>query len=249
MTDLTILHTNDLHGKLSDRAAETIARERSSSGPYLLLDAGDAVSSGNVYYRPGGEPILARMSELGYDALALGNREFHFLGAGLRSKVKLADFPILCANLRSKDSDIVPSVRPSAEFDVVGRKVVVFGLTVPMIKPRTAAAKISPFWFEDPLAAAAKLVPELRRQADLLIALTHMGLPLDMELAKEAPGIDLIVGGHSHNALSEPAVVGDTAIVHAGWWGHYLGQVHVSFRDTGRPVVESRLLDLRQARE
>ena len=71
MPDLTILHTNDLHGKLSDRAAERIAREKASFVNCLLLDAGDAVSSGNVYYRPGGEPVLARMSDLGYDAMAL----------------------------------------------------------------------------------------------------------------------------------------------------------------------------------
>jgi len=54
MPDLTILHTNDLHGKLSDALAERIAGERASTEHCLLRDAGDAIASGNIYYRPGG---------------------------------------------------------------------------------------------------------------------------------------------------------------------------------------------------
>lgn len=112
MPDITILHTNDFHGKMPPLAQEIIAREKASSPNPVLLDAGDAVSSGNIYYRPCGEPILAKMTELGYDAMAMGNREFHFLAAGLRSKVKLARFPVLAANLRDKAGEIGPTVKP-----------------------------------------------------------------------------------------------------------------------------------------
>ena len=226
MPDLTILHTNDLHGKLSDRAAERIAREKSTAEHCLLLDGGDAIPSGNIYYRPGGEPILARMSELGYDAIAMGNREFHFLGPGLKSKVKLARFPILCANLHS-ELELGQLVLPSVVFEV-GMKVGVFGLTVPMITKRMMVSKLSPFWFEDPVETARDLVPGLKNQVDLLIALTHVGLKADMELAQSVPGIDIIVGGHTHAVLDKPVVVGETSIVQAGAWGRYLGRVDVS---------------------
>ena len=238
MPDLTILHTNDLHGKLSDRIAERIALEKSSAEHCLLLDAGDAISSGNIYYRPGGEPVLARMNELGYDAMAMGNREFHFLGRGLKSKVKLAKFPILCANLHS-DLDLGPSVVPSIILDL-GRKIGIFGLTVPMITKRMTVSKLSPFWFEDPMKAARDLVPELKSQADLLIALTHTGLKADMELAQSAPGIDIIVGGHTHAVLDEPVMVGETWIVQAGSWGRYLGRVDVS-----GTRISGKLIDMR----
>jgi len=238
MPDLTILHTNDLHGKLSDRAAERIAREKSSAENCLLLDAGDAVLSGNIYYRPGGEPVLARMSDLGYDAMAMGNREFHFLGPGLKTKVKLARFPILCANLRS-EIEIGPSVVPSISMEVGGMKVGIFGLTVPMITKRMMVSKLSPFWFEDPIEVGVKIAAELKREVDLLIALTHIGLKLDMELAGSAPGIDIIVGGHTHAVTDEPEVVGDTAIVQSGAWGRYLGRVDVT--DAG---VRGKLISL-----
>ena len=241
MPDLTILHTNDLHGKLSNCAAETVAREKSSIGRCLLLDAGDAISSGNIYYRPGGEPMLARMSDLGYDAMAMGNREFHFLAAGLKSKVKLAGFPILSANLRSKGLDIPPGVLPFVVKELEGIRVAVFGLSMPMITKRMIVSKVSPVWFEDPIQAAGEVVPDLRKQADLVIALTHIGLQADVELAASVPGIDLIVGGHSHAVLEEPQVVGDTAIVQAGCWGRCLGKVEI---EMGQSSIRGKILDI-----
>lgn len=249
MSVLTVLHTNDLHGKLTDRGAEVIARERSSAPHSLLLDCGDAISSGNIYYRPGGEPILARLSDLGYDAMAMGNREFHFLGAGLRSKVSLARFPILSANLRSRNGAVGPTVKASASFDIEGCRITVFGLTVPMITKKMLASKVSPFWFEDPIATATEIVPQLRAESDILIALTHIGLQSDTELAGAVDGIDLIVGGHTHAVLTEPRWVGRTAIVQAGWWGHYLGKVEIDlpYRPGDASGLRSSLIDLRHS--
>lgn len=245
MRKITVLHTNDLHGKLTNDAAETIARERASSSNPVLLDAGDAVSSGNIYYRPGGEPILARLSDLSYDAMAMGNREFHFLEKGLRSKVKLARFPILSANLRSS-GDIGPTVRSYITKVTDGLRVTIFGLSVPMITEKMLARKFSPFWFEDPVITAKKIVPELRKDCDMLIALTHTGLQIDRELAGEVDGIDLIVGGHTHAVLPELEIIEGTAIAQAGWWGHYLGKIDIEVSDTGITGIYGKLIDLRK---
>lgn len=247
MPTLTVLHTNDLHGKLTDRAAEIIAHERSSAEHCLLLDAGDAVSSGNIYYRPGGEPVLVRLRELGYDAMAMGNREFHFLDSGLRSKVSLAGFPVLCANIRSRKIEIGPAVRPSISLSIDSVRVTIFGLTVPMITRKMLVSMVSPFLFEDPIETALTIVPKLRRDADILIALTHIGLQKDRELAAAVRGIDLIVGGHSHAVLTDPEFVGNTAIVQAGWWGHYLGKTTIDLASVGEGPLDIRgsLIDLR----
>ena len=245
MPDLTILHTNDLHGKLPERAANRIAQEKTSVANCLLLDAGDAVSSGNVYYRPGGEPVLARLSDLGYDAMAMGNREFHFLAAGLKSKVSLARFPVLSANLCSDKVEIGPSIQPYITRNFGDLRVIVFGLSVPMITKKMFASKVSPYWFADPIETAARLVPELRSQADILIALTHIGLQNDVELARQVSGIDLIVSGHTHAVLQEARIEGETAIVQAGWWGHYLGRVDITIQPGRHPIIDGRLIDLR----
>ena len=85
----TILHTNDFHNHLLPQQAERLRELRAGLGDNgLLLDAGDAISSGNVTYKPGGEPILDVMSDAGYDAMTIGNREFHFSQAGFCAKVE-----------------------------------------------------------------------------------------------------------------------------------------------------------------
>src|SRR6266567_4545120 len=70
---LTIIHTNDFHGRLTEAEAERLAGLRAEHAGALLLDSGDAVSAGNLGCRIGGEPILAAMSDLGYDAMTMGN--------------------------------------------------------------------------------------------------------------------------------------------------------------------------------
>lgn len=227
MPNLTILHTNDLHGRLRPEGVEIIRREKASEGDCLLLDAGDAIASGNISYRPGGEPALALMSEAGYDAMGMGNREFHFLKPGLHSKVKLARFPVLCANVEGA-GDLIQA---SMIVEVGGYRVALFGLTVPMITKKMLASRFSPYRFEDPIETAKEIVPALRDQADIVIAVTHIGIKADEALAQEVPGIDLIVGGHTHSALHKPLMIGGTSIVQAGWFAHFLGKVQI----TGEP--------------
>lgn len=256
MPTLTLLHTNDFHNHLSPAQAAMIRGEKAARAAraenVLLLDAGDAVSAGNVGVRPGGEPILTLMSDTGYDAMTLGNREFHVADALLRHKVGDAKFPILCANLRWRedrggDLPVVPSfVRTLPE----GMRVGVFGLTVPMVTRRMAARLVSAFVFEDTVAEAARQIERLRADVDVLIALTHIGLREDERLARACPQLDLIIGGHSHNKLFEPLIVGGVPIVQAGWFGHFLGVTELAWDAPGqslsdqRPRVSGRLVGL-----
>lgn len=219
----------------------------------MLLDAGDAVSAGNITFHREGEPILDLMSSAGYDAMTIGNREFHFSQMGLRATLSRAKFPVLCANLRpvgspslctplspgSADDEpvsLLPDIALSRyhlfENPAIGR-IVVFGLTVPMITERMLARKVSAYVFDAPIPTAARLVPYLRArfQPDLLIALTHIGLGKDRTLAESVPGIDLIVGGHSHNILPEGERVGETLIVQTGCYAHSVGIVTIARRE------------------
>jgi 2',3'-cyclic-nucleotide 2'-phosphodiesterase (5'-nucleotidase family) len=73
------------------------------------------------------------------------------------------------------------------------------------------------------LQTAAALVAEMRPHVECLIALTHIGFKKDVELAQRCPEIDLILGGHSHTVLEEPAMVGKTAICQTGSHGRFGG--------------------------
>ncbi|MDQ2688334.1 MAG: metallophosphatase [Armatimonadota bacterium] len=227
MPTLHILHTNDFHNHMSDGQAKVICRAKAGLENALLLDAGDAISAGNVGVRPGGEPILTRMTAVGYDAMTMGNREFHVADALLRAKIGKAEFPILCANVRWREDrgEALPVASSLERTLANGLRVGVFGLTVPMVTERMAARVVSAFLFDDPVSVARAQIAHLRPTVDVLVALTHIGLRQDEKLAAACPELDLIIGGHSHDTLPTPKVVNGVPIVQTGWFGHNFGHV------------------------
>lgn len=240
---ITIFHTNDFHNALDESKAARLKALKDETPNSLLLDAGDAIWAGNIYVRPGGEPVLRLMSRAGYDAMTMGNREFHFMQSGLRRKIGWAEFPVLCANIRSTRPKARIPVVPYITCKVESTRIAIFGLTVPMITERMLSRKVSAYVFDDPITVAAKLVPELRTNHDLVIALTHIGLKADRRLASEVSGIDLIIGGHTHAVLESPEMVGKTAIVQAGYWAHEVGRVDISM-DGNTPAISGSIMKL-----
>ena len=249
-TTLHVFHTNDFHNALTEAGAARLRAAVDALGPdthYLLLDAGDAIKAGNVGVNPFGEPILELMSRTGYHAMTMGNREFHVWRGALETKINRATFPVLCANIRKRgepplgarwDDPAAPPlpVEPWRVFDVApALRVAVVGLTVPMVTERMkAAAAVSAFVFDDPVKTAAALVPRLREQANVVIALTHIGLREDERLALSVPGVDLIVGGHSHVTLPAPKWVDSAPLVQTGVYGRHFGHVVLMFGDDGQ---------------
>lgn len=225
-----IFHTNDFHGRLTDAGADAIRAARAPYPGSLLLDAGDAVSAGNLGFRPSGEPILARMSDAGYDAMTVGNRESHPRRELFPRKLAEARFPILCANVTARPGAELPTkpyvVLEAGESDgVTGRaRVAVMGLSVPMFTRKMWTQALCDYFYGDPLATARALVPALREQADVVVALTHIGLQHDERLASSVAGIDLIVGGHTHADLETPRIVSGIPILHTSAYAAYLGR-------------------------
>ncbi|MCC6441870.1 MAG: metallophosphatase [Armatimonadetes bacterium] len=244
MPALTILHTNDRHGCWSEATTSRIVQEKATREPALLLDAGDAVRSGNIGFGLFGEPVLSAMNRAGYDAMAIGNREFHFRPAGLKRKISGARFPVLSANLHQANGQPLPEVRPYVMFHCGGVRVAVVGLTVPMIAPGSGACRISPYRFDPPVPAARRYASALRPQADILIALTHIGIEQDRLLAQAVPELDIIIGGHSHTALSEPERIGSAFIAHAGSHERFLGCLELEVRQGGIHHIQGCLIPI-----
>jgi 2',3'-cyclic-nucleotide 2'-phosphodiesterase (5'-nucleotidase family) len=217
-----LLHTNDFHGRLAEERAAVLAGLRERHPDALLLDAGDAVSAGNLGFRAGGEPILERMTELRYHAMTIGNRESHPRKEIFPLKLRGAGFPILCANLVPRAG----AANPTQPWTIVTRdgvRIGIFGLSVPMFTRRMWTQALCDYFYEDPIATAREIVPRLRAEADAVIALTHIGLQQDRTLAQSVLGIDLIVGGHTHADLDRPEVVNETPILHTTAYAAFLG--------------------------
>lgn len=239
MDELRIIHTGDFHNKLTRNAEITLQSMRNEWENCLLLDSGDAIRSGNIGFNPHGETMLRRMSVIGYDAMAMGNREFHFMRYGMASKLKSADFPILSANIRSDRIDLARYISPFIIKHFANLRVGIFGLTVPMITRRMFVRHLSPFYFEDPIEAAQGIVSEIKDKCELLIALTHIGMDRDKQLAENVEGINLIIGGHSHTFQEMLAKIGDTYISHAGCYGKYADRIDITISD-------GQILDIRK---
>lgn len=228
MTELTIVHTNDTHGRMQPPASDRLAELLASLPGAIYLDAGDTVSAGNLGFRPGGEPALTVLTELGCRAMCLGNRETHPRKEIFSRKVDRAGFPLLSANLIAKGNAPSPAV-PHVILEVRGVRLGVFGVTVPMFRKKEWSQPLCDYWFDDPLAAARREVEVLRPQVDVLIALTHIGHRQDLALAAALPELDLLIGGHSHTDLDEPVWVGTVPVLQAKSHAFFAGvaQVHV----------------------
>lgn len=234
---LTILHTNDLHGAIGllPWLGALIARERARASAVLTLDAGDAALGDML--PPLGAALFAALH---HDGVTPGNAENdlerHRAALAATGRVSVV------ANATTARRDGLVGV-PVIMRIVGTRRVAVLGLTTPAPYPPGHPLHRQPetdIVVEEPLTVARQWAPRLRAEADVVIVLSHLGLRRDVELARQVPGLDLIVGGHSHHRLQEPLIVGRTAIVQSGVGGAYLGVAEAPL-DGGRTTCTGHL--------
>ena len=221
---MRIYHTSDMHDHrgFAPRLDALRARE-----PGLLFDCGDSLrGSQTVYHRD--EPIVAEMDRATYDAQAIGNREFHYLFPLLRARAKKMDHPLICTNLVDTKGRELP-FRRRLVLDREGTRIHLLGVLIMQYPVGSPLERVFGWRFLDPwdaVGAYAANVPD----GEMLLVLSHVGLSLDRKLAERVPRIDLILGGHSHDTLYEPEMVGDVPIVHAGPYATYVSRTELSYR-------------------
>jgi 5'-nucleotidase len=236
MAPVSILHTADLHNRLPPAAARQLAELKRRHEGALLLDAGDAVAAGNLTYRLGGEPILSRMAEIGYDAMAMGNRESHPARRLLERKLREARFPVLAANIVPKRQPLPAIVRDHLIFETAdGRRLAVIGLAPQITRPQSLWARVTDYVFEDPVSVARRLAAGLCESADLVVCLSHGGEDIDHQLAA-LPEVDLVLGGHSHRHLVTHRD-GEALVAHPGHRGSHVALTRLTRRDDAQTVL------------
>lgn len=244
-----ILHVNDFHGfaepyvpfggdtSLGGIAwlASEVDRLRSEK-PALLIAAGDMIQGNNWANLSQGASVMELMNRMRFDAMVVGNHEFDFGQEVLKQRVAEAAFPVLGANVEG-----LASLRPYVIRELGGIRVAVVGVVTADTPVSTHPKNVTGLRFEPPQETLARLVPELRRQADVVVALTHIGYPEDRALAQQVPGIDCIVGGHSHTRVESPPRIGSTVVTQAWEHGKAIGVIDLTV-DGGKVVaIEARL--------
>jgi 5'-nucleotidase / UDP-sugar diphosphatase len=246
---LTLLHTNDMHGHLDswmgwegdlrgrklggfDVLAAAIQQVRSETAAnVLLVDTGDLIGDSMLAELTRGECLIAALNYLQYDAMTLGNHEPDFGEEVLTERIAQSQFTVLAANLTYKATGEHLAL-PYSIHDVCGLQVGILGLTYPKTPRTTAKANVDQLEYSDPKKAVEKYLPKMRSEgAELVIVLSHLGLAADIRLAEATQGIDVIVGGHSHNRMKEPQRVRETLIVQAGAFGSDLGRLDLEIQN------------------
>ncbi|MGE0488520.1 MAG: metallophosphoesterase [Vulcanimicrobiota bacterium] len=232
MSSLTIVHTNDLHG--CSQPLERLAGEARSQA--VLLDSGDAIAGSNTAFYLH-EPNLARMSQLGYRAMAMGNREFHYLRRVLAMRRRERNFPLLAANLVDLRGQSQGLFESHLSLELAGLKLAIFGATVVQYPVGSGWERLTGFRFLDPELCLPPLVRRLRGDHDLVIFLSHLGLDVDRRLAPRLE-VDLVLGGHTHDLLEQPEKVGRSWIFQGGSHGRYFGRIHLDIEDDLKVAYE-----------
>jgi 2',3'-cyclic-nucleotide 2'-phosphodiesterase (5'-nucleotidase family) len=183
------------------------------------------------------------LAAAGVDAALMGNHELDFGQEHLRTLLARSRYPILGANVRAEPEPF--ALRPSVILEPpAGPRVAVLGLVTEELTTTTHPRNAAGVSVDAAITTALALVPGLEAQADLVVVLSHLGIAEDRAVAREVPGVDLIVGGHNHNLYEEPQLENGVPIVQAGDWGRWLGRMDLEVDEGLARVTDYRLIPI-----
>ena len=217
-SDLTgktvILHSNDVHGAIAGYAniAQLRNEYEAEGAEVILADAGD-FSQGTTYVSTSkGFDAITMMNAAGYDVATLGNHEFDYGYAQLKSNLEKAEFQVICADVFDESGN---TIYPAYTIITTGSgmKIAFIGFETPEAQTKANPALIKGLTFlaEDELyAVAQENIDKVKAEgADLVIALSHLGVDAESEpnrsvdLYANTTGFDFIIDGHSHTVMTE----------------------------------------------
>lgn len=269
---LTILHINDWHSRIESdnkyqstcsaedetegkcfggaaRLATAIAerREALKDSNVLLLNGGDNFQGSLFYTTYKGTVEAEFLNLMKFDAMTVGNHEFDDGEEALAPFLDMIEFPVLSANVAaSASSKVGDRIKPSMVIEVGGEKIGIVG-AVTNDTPEIAAPGPNILIADDINTITAEVEKLKAEGINKIIALTHVGYPRDKELIARIPGVDVVVGGHSHSLLSNtddkaegpyPTMIDNpegykVPVTQAASYSKYLGEFTVTFDDNG----------------
>lgn len=253
----TILHSNDMHG---DFLAEVSGKQGKLIGGLALLSgyinqvreqeenvlyviAGDMVQGSLIDAEYKGISTIEIMNYLAPDVVALGNHEFDYGLSHLLFLEKMANFPIVNANLYIKQYNkrlMNPyHIVKKSGFDILFTGIITEKIMDALKQDSLVGSFVS---LEEASSEVGKICNAYKNDdIDLTILLTHIGFDSDIELAKLLKpewGVDMIIGGHSHTALTQPEKVNNVLIAQAGVGSDQIGRFDITIDDDTNSVVD-----------
>lgn len=251
---VTFLQLNDLHGQILShpelfwQSGRPILREnfgglakvasfikqRKALDPErtLVVDCGDAFFGSYFTHSDQGMSFVDLLNKVGIDVSNGGHWEYYYGPKRFVELASLLHYPLYAVNVYEQITHkrIFP---PYGVFERGGIRIAVLGLAATIVDKAMPPSFSQNLVFTDGLAPneLPQLVSEARERADLICLTSHMGLPQDIAIAKQVPGIDVILSGHTHDRLTHPMTVpfssgeGQTILIQSGFSGSFVGEL------------------------
>ena len=235
------------YGKMGgvDRIATVVKKIRAERGAdkVLLLDGGDAWQGSWTSLKTNAADVVDVMSALGVDATT-GHWEFTYGAKRVKELTDSAPFAFLAQNVRDIEWR-EPVFAASKLFERGGAKIGVLGQAFPRT-PVSNPKWMFPEWeFGIRDAELQKEVEGLRAKgADVIVLLSHNGFDLDKKLASRVKGIDIILTGHTHDALPDIVRVGETALIATGSHGKFVSRIDLDVQNKRVAALRYRLIPI-----
>jgi len=263
---LHILHTNDIHSRIESinrfdstcnaegeaegkcfggvariKAAIDAKRAELAGQNVVVLDAGDPFQGSLFYTTYKGAAEAEFMEAIGYDAMAVGNHEFDDGPPKLAEFIANVSFPVVSGNLDlTGEASLKDAVADHVVLEIGGEKIgIVSALATDTVETSSPGPNVV---FQDEIDSLAADAAKLEEMGvTKIIALNHVGLPKDLEIAGAVPALDVVIGGHSHTLMqnndaetpSYPQMVDGTPVAQAYAYSKYVGHLVVTFDDAG----------------
>ncbi len=255
--ELAILSINDFHGALTEAGRNpgiaklgTYIMEEKRRNPEgtLVLSAGDMFQGSPESNMLHGKTVVEAMNEIGFDAMVVGNHEFDWGVETLKRQIAQSGFPYLGANVLDKRTrKPVKFLKPYVILKKNGIRVAVIGIATPETAYKSAPKVVGDFIFADPAKTVRELVPALRKKAEVIVVLSHLGCEADektgeirgeaADFARAVQGVDLIITGHSHQRIV--GKVNEIPLVQAGEYGRTVGKANFTYSAAAKGITFS----------
>lgn len=259
VVNFTILYQNDNHGAIIPATVApagggtrqqggfvTLSRyvekyRAANPGRTMFFNTGDWFQGTPEGNESKGESVIDLLNALQIDAAAIGNHDFDFGAENAARLVGLARFPVLANNLIDSRTGRRPAFLPVEYWrkEIDGVRFIAFGILGRETAGSIGSDFSTGYRLEDDLAVTRAAIAQLRGQCDVLICLSHSGVDVDKELARQCPELDLIIGGHSHTAIDPPYTDPNNRVIvlQAGAKGATLGKLDIAIDRATRRIA------------
>ena len=228
-----------------DRVATVINAIRAERPDALLLDGGDTWHGSMTCHKTEGQDMVNVMNALKPDAMTF-HWEFTLGSDRVNEIVEGLPFAALGQNIFDSEWDEPAELfKPYKFFDRGGAKVAVIGQAFPYMPIANPGWMFPEYSFGIRDEHMQEMVDEVRAAgADLVVSLSHNGFDVDKKMASVVTGIDVILSGHTHDALPEPVLVGKTHIIASGSNGKFVSRIDLDVRDGQMMGIRHKLIPI-----